>query len=225
MLEPSFLRHSGWVGPEQLNRCLHIIGVGATGSNIALLAAKMGWTKFEIWDNDQVEDHNLPNQAYNPEHLGMNKVEALKDVLLKFNPRIEVKTNQKFFNKKDIIDTDGPVVLTTDSMSSRKEIMASCLMNPCVEHVFETRLGFKHGEIAIVDNLDADHVQKWVSTLRRDDEIEEGPCNTRICSTLVNLVASMVVHQLCEKYSSAVWTPKSRTLIQMDPDVLVASFN
>ena len=40
----SFMRHSGFVGPDDCNHLtLNIIGVGATGSMIAMIAARMGW--------------------------------------------------------------------------------------------------------------------------------------------------------------------------------------
>lgn len=73
----SFLRHAGWVGPEDLNDTLTIIGCGAVGSNLALIAAKMGFHEFDLWDADIVEPHNLANQAYDVEHIGMKKVAAL----------------------------------------------------------------------------------------------------------------------------------------------------
>ena len=57
----SFLRHAGWVGPEDLTDTINIIGCGATGSHIALAAAKAGFHSFQLWDADIVENHNADN--------------------------------------------------------------------------------------------------------------------------------------------------------------------
>ena len=64
MSQVSFLRHAGWVGPEDLTTPLVIIGCGAVGSHVALCAAKMGFSNFILFDADVVEAHNLPNQTY-----------------------------------------------------------------------------------------------------------------------------------------------------------------
>jgi len=51
----SFLRAAGWIGPEELQDTITIIVCGAVGSNTALLAAKMGFHNFNIWDADIVD--------------------------------------------------------------------------------------------------------------------------------------------------------------------------
>jgi len=99
----SFLRHSGWVGPEDFTEPLNIIGTGAVGSHVAVLAARMGFHKFRLWDHDLVEPHNLANQVFDHNHIGMPKVEAVKDVLTRFNPAIMVETHQKFFESNDLL--------------------------------------------------------------------------------------------------------------------------
>ena len=39
-----------------------VIGAGATGSFITLALAKMGVRHITVYDDDTVEEHNLPNQ-------------------------------------------------------------------------------------------------------------------------------------------------------------------
>lgn len=202
MTEVSFLRHAGFFSPEDAET-LNIIGVGATGSNIGLIAAKMGFHSFKVWDADIVESHNLPNQIYDVEHVGMRKVDAFKSVLQRFNPNIKVETHPYFFeaSHKLLLD-DGPLVLTVDTMSARKDIHSAFHMNYLVNKVYETRLGFDYGELNIVDNMNVVQSTNWVNCLRSDSELSEGPCNLRICTTLVGLVASYTVHTICASLSS-----------------------
>ena len=216
----SFLRHAGWFGPEDATT-LNIIGVGATGSYIGLTAAKMGFHSFRVWDPDLVESHNLPNQIYDADHVGKKKVEAFKEVLQRFNPSIKVDTHDYYFssNHKDLLD--GPLVLTVDTMSARKEIYETFKNNWKVDKVFETRLGFDFGELNIIDNMDLSSNKNWFSSLRDDKDLPEGPCNLRICTTLVNMVASYTVHCICSMLVSQKqgtdWKKNSKTLFNLDP--------
>tara|TARA_R110001599_G_scaffold21628_2_gene81010 strand:+ start:129 stop:833 length:705 start_codon:yes stop_codon:yes gene_type:complete len=203
--EVSFLRHSGWFSPEDANeKTLNIIGVGATGSWIGLTAARMGFHSFRIWDADLVESHNLPNQIYNSNHINSKKVDAFEEVLKAFNPRIEVEKHDYFFESskhKDLLD--GPLVLTVDTMSARRDIYDAFNLNWAVEKVFETRLGFDYAELNILNNLNPIELESWIKNLKSDDEIEEGPCNLRVCSTLTSMISGFTVHKICDMLSSS----------------------
>lgn len=195
--EVDFTRHSGWVSPQELNNTLLIIGCGATGSRIALAAARMGFHNFILYDKDVVEAHNLPNQVYFPQHVGMNKVDALEQILKEFNPRIEVETHCEWFSKDTEVSVPATWILTVDSMSARKDIFHAFYGNPLVDYVIHTAIGIFNGEIDILDPMDFEATKKWHELLKNDDEIPDGPCNLQICSTFVDLVANYAVHQAC----------------------------
>jgi hypothetical protein len=222
MSSVSFLRHAGWFGPEDA-QTLNIVGVGATGSHIGLIAAKMGFHNFRVWDADIVEDHNLPNQIYDVEHVGKPKVEAFKSVLQRFNPSINVETHNYFFDSSHKSFLDGPLVLTVDTMSARKEAVSTFKLNWKVNKVFETRLGFDFGELNIVDNMDVLETDAWSECLLDDKDLPEGPCNLRICTTLVSMVASYTVHCICamlnSKRSDNEWSYSKKTLFNLDPKI------
>ena len=213
----SFQRHNGFVSPEMLTDTLNIIGVGATGSNVALAAAKMGFTRFRIWDHDLVEAHNLPNQAYDIEHVGLPKVEALKNVLQRFNPEVTVEANQCYFTASEHgSDLEGPLVLTVDTMKARKEITACFEGNFMIDTVIESRLGFDFGTVSIIDCTSSDAILEWNNSLMDDDDVPEGPCGFRICATMVGIISNFMVQQLCKKYSmekrAETWNPSTKTV-------------
>ena len=219
----SFLRHAAWFGPEDAQP-LNIIGVGATGSWIGLVAAKMGFHKFRIWDADIVEDHNLPNQIYDLEHVGKSKVDSFESVLTRFNPGIEVEKHNYFFTQEHKHLLDGPLILTVDTMSARKEIYETFKLNWKVQKVFETRIGFDYGELNIIDNLNTTHLEEWRSTLVDDKDIPDGPCNLRICTTLVTKIAGFTVHNVCSMLSSSRrntdWNPARKTMFDLKDTAL-----
>ena len=83
---------------------------------------------LNIYDFDDVEIHNIPNQYYDTEDLGKLKAEALADKLHAINPNITVKcTHQQYYlymmKKHPGIDQmSGYVFLLVDSMKIRKEL-------------------------------------------------------------------------------------------------------
>ena len=206
MTQVSFLRHGAFFGPEDAeNKTFCLIGAGATGSWTALMAAKMGWHNFLVWDADIVESHNLPNQAYDIEHLGQKKVFALKQVLERFNPNISVKTYDHFFdanNPDHLSELSDYVFIAVDSLDTRKDIYEAIKLHPFVNVIFETRMGFTHAELNIVDSSDVTKIDELISMLKTDEEVTEAACNERIITSLVTIVSSALVHHLCYHASS-----------------------
>ncbi|HZX45308.1 MAG TPA: sulfur carrier protein ThiS adenylyltransferase ThiF [Candidatus Nanoarchaeia archaeon] len=75
----------------RLNRIkIGIAGAGGLGSNCALNLVRSGFKKLKIVDFDKVEFSNLNRQFYFYEQVGKEKIEALKENLLKINPDLEL---------------------------------------------------------------------------------------------------------------------------------------
>ena len=100
----SFLRHASFFSPFLNPPQLVILGCGATGSNIAMLAARMGFVEFQLWDADVVESHNLPNQVFDNCQIGTSKVLALEQKLKAFNPEIKVTVFNRFWYQDDALE-------------------------------------------------------------------------------------------------------------------------
>ncbi|MAH45911.1 hypothetical protein CMI37_08770 [Candidatus Pacearchaeota archaeon] len=195
----NFLRHSAFFGPEDsIDKTLNIIGVGATGSWVGLVAAKMGWQKFRVWDADIVESHNLPNQIYDFKDIGKPKVEAFKDQLLQFNPNVEVMTHNEFYtNEKDRDLIEDFVFVGVDTLSARKDIISGLQSHLLVDAIFETQMGFQHATLNYFKPTERRRIEEYVTLLKTDEEVEESACNARIMTTLSCIVASSVVQNIC----------------------------
>ena len=70
-----------------------IAGLGGLGSNVAYALARIGVGHLHLIDFDRVDITNLNRQQYFMEHVGMYKTDALKGLLLKINPDLEIKTD------------------------------------------------------------------------------------------------------------------------------------
>lgn len=89
-----------------------IAGVGGLGSNIAVSLARAGIGRLILVDFDCVEKSNLSRQHYFTNQIGMIKVNALKDTILRvnksvkvdvFNYRLKKNTMDKPFHDVDVI--------------------------------------------------------------------------------------------------------------------------
>jgi molybdopterin/thiamine biosynthesis adenylyltransferase len=163
----------------------------------------MGWHHFRVWDLDIVESHNLPNQIYDNKHIGMKKVDAFKEILLRFNPHCIIETNDIFYTSHDFADSmEGAVFIAVDSLKARKDIMQGLKLNPMIDLILETKMGFTHAEMNFINPLDSKTINNYIEMLKDDKDVEESACNARIITTLVTIVSSNLVHELCTFYKN-----------------------
>lgn len=206
-MQVNFLRHSAFFAPEDAQeRVLNIIGVGATGSWVGLIAAKMGWHNFRIWDADIVESHNLPNQIYGVKHIGMKKVDAFEQVLKEFNPQVQVQKFDRFFTTaedKTNFSFGSYVFIAVDSLAARKDIIDSIADNFFVELAVESQMGFTHANVNYFEPSDYDKIASYKNMLKDDSEVTESACNERIITTLTTIVASEIVQNISAHASAS----------------------
>lgn len=189
----SVIRHQSVFDPSRYSDLpLHIVGAGATGSRVFMALLELGLTNITVWDYDIVEAHNLANQAYLHHHIGLPKVDALKDL-------VALKTgNAPFkgqFRNERVTDQqlEGVVFLLTDTMASRREIMENQSFDT-VLWVFETRMAATHGNVVRFNPHSRKERQAWFDSLISDEGGEISPCGTSISvGPTASLIANMVV--------------------------------
>ncbi len=81
-----------------------IAGCGGLGSNCAVALARVGIGRLVIADFDLVEKGNLNRQFYFVDQIGMLKVAALKQNLLRVNPELRVNAFDIRLCQSDIIE-------------------------------------------------------------------------------------------------------------------------
>lgn len=75
-------------------KTIGIAGAGGLGSNAAVSLARSGIGRLIIVDFDIVETSNLNRQYYFLDQIGMKKVDALKENILRINQRVIIDTIQ-----------------------------------------------------------------------------------------------------------------------------------
>ena len=113
-----------------------IVGVGSVGSTIAENLSRCGVKNIKLFDFDTVESHNIVNQMFTHEMIGKKKVDAMKEILTKINPDINVQTKPEGWNGEKL---SGYVFLAVDNIDLRREICQKFFDNPFIKAVFDVR--------------------------------------------------------------------------------------
>ncbi|MEM0135552.1 MAG: ThiF family adenylyltransferase [Thermoplasmatales archaeon] len=100
-----------------------IVGLGGTGSSVAIQLARMGVRKLLLIDKDTIEDTNL-TRVYGSTiaDIGRPKVEVIKKHIRSFSRDTKVKTLRRDVTKEDVTDEliQSDIIFgCTDNLSSR----------------------------------------------------------------------------------------------------------
>jgi sulfur carrier protein ThiS adenylyltransferase len=105
-----------------------IAGAGGIGSVVAISLARVGVGRLIIADYDAIEPSNLNRQQYFQDQIGMPKVEALRENLLRINPNadyiiyldcITAENIQPIFGTEDIL-------VEAFDKADQKEMLIEC---------------------------------------------------------------------------------------------------
>jgi molybdopterin/thiamine biosynthesis adenylyltransferase len=188
------IRHMELFDNEKFNTPVTIIGAGALGSWLALFLAKLGITDITVYDFDEVESHNIANQAFNIHDIGKTKTQALQDIIaVQTNHKINIK-NEKYTNQR----LNGIVFLMVDSMKERKRIWEQSIkLKPAVKLMIEARMGLNMGRVYNVNPIDLEQGKRYEETLYSDDESEVSACGASMTViTTATAIASWCARQL-----------------------------
>jgi molybdopterin/thiamine biosynthesis adenylyltransferase len=108
-----------------------IAGCGSGGGQVALQLAMAGVRKFTLFDRDVLEAENVIRHVCGRRYIGQLKVDAVADVLLDRNPRIEVDPRRvdlmECADLPDHVRKSSVVVLATDNEPSRYRVNQLCV--------------------------------------------------------------------------------------------------
>lgn len=123
-------RHTPKIHEKLKKAVVGIAGAGGLGSNVAIALARVGVGKLIIADFDVVEPSNLNRQQYFVDQLGMPKVDALKENLIRINPYLDIETRNVFldtFNIPEIFSTARIVVEAFDKAEAKAMLINTIL--------------------------------------------------------------------------------------------------
>jgi hypothetical protein len=192
--EARFQRQLDIVSPEQLAFPIVVIGAGAIGSATVIALAKMGCSDITVWDDDILEEHNIPNQLCKPAMVGWPKVEALKELTLELT-ELTIKTEDRRYRGQKL---RGVVIAAVDSMDARQVIWKRVKLDVDVPLLIDARMGAEFTRLYAVRPCDPEEIDFYEANLYSSAQAERLPCSARsiiYCPTVVAGFIALLVKQ------------------------------
>ena len=116
-----YLRQQSMINQTKLAELrIAIIGAGSIGSFTALALTKMGCEHLTLWDKDTVELHNVSNQFFNKDSIGIPKVVATTQECQRYTPKkVDIDFFHDYYEGQNL-DNFDVVIALTDNIEGRK---------------------------------------------------------------------------------------------------------
>ena len=95
-------RHTPGIYDKLKKATVGVAGLGGLGSAVAVALTRMGLGTLILVDYDVVEPSNLNRQQFPIDQIGMHQTEAIKTILEKINPYVQIKAFRKVLNSDNI---------------------------------------------------------------------------------------------------------------------------
>lgn len=123
---------------EEINRQIHVVGVGAIGSTLCENLTRLGVTELYIYDFDTVSAHNITNQMFKETQIGMLKVDAVEEIIKEINPLVTVHKFSSGLTEPYVLN--GYIFLCVDNIDLRRTITEVNRYNMNTAAIFDFRM-------------------------------------------------------------------------------------
>lgn len=210
-------KHSEFFDPEKLHgKPVHIIGLGAIGSNVAETLARLGIDSMHLYDFDTVDAPNIANQIYFPHQMTMLKTEATAENLKRINPEIKLTLHNDGWTETDMLN--GHIFLAVDNIATRKAILALNKFNPNIISVsdFRMRLTDAQHYAAKWNDLRQKEIMLKASDFTEKEAKEATPVSA--CGTTLSVYPTIkaIVALGVANWMNIILTGENKTLIMLD---------
>lgn len=178
--------------PVNVKGKCHIIGCGSVGSTVAALLARLGVTKFVLYDFDKVEAHNLANQMFVHADIKAEKVDAVKRIITEINPDAE-STIEIYREGYDNQKLNGYVFLCVDNIDLRREICQKNRMNRMIKAVFDFRTRLEDAQHYAANWADMKQVENLIKTMDFSHDEAHAATPVTACGTALGVAPTVWV--------------------------------
>ena len=200
-----FLRQKDLVDAKIFKTPISIVGIGGIGSFLTLTLAKMGFEDISVYDDDTVEDHNLPNQLYRTKDRGFSKTSGLFDMVDTFTG-VNIKPYNKKWLTKD--SRKGVLISAVDNMDTRQAMFIHAVSNKQTIPLFmDGRMGRLQAEVYTVKTDKKSDIKTYEKRLWRPDQVAPLRCTEKAIIYNVLFIASMICSQLKLALEGKIYKP------------------
>lgn len=178
--------------PVNVKGKCHIIGCGSVGSTVAALLARLGVTKFVLYDFDRVEAHNLANQMFIHKDIKTEKVDAVKRIITEINPDAEptVEICREGYSDQKL---NGYIFLCVDNIDLRREICQKHRMNRMIKAVFDFRTRLEDAQHYAANWADMKQVDNLIKTMDFSHDEAHAATPVTACGTELGVAPTVWV--------------------------------
>lgn len=181
-------RHTPGVYEKLKKACIGIAGCGGLGSSAAVALSRAGVGKLIVADFDVVEPSNLNRQQYFVDQIGMPKVQALKENLVRMNPVVKVIAKKLRLTRVNIrsVFERADVIIEAFDKADQKAMLAEAVLTDLPGKPLILGLGMAgYGFNQILHSRDAGNL------FICGDEVSEAGPNFGLMAPRVGLTAHM----------------------------------
>ncbi|MBE0661664.1 MAG: sulfur carrier protein ThiS adenylyltransferase ThiF [Bacteroidales bacterium] len=119
-----------WIYDTLKTKTVGIAGCGGLGSNCAMALARVGIGRLIVADFDVVSNSNLNRQYFFNDQIGMLKVYALKENLLRVNADVKVNAFDLRLCSNDILEvfSDCDVIIEAFDLAKMKQMIIETVL-------------------------------------------------------------------------------------------------
>lgn len=204
--------------PVMVRSKCHIIGCGSVGSTVAENLARLGITKFALYDFDHVEAHNIANQMFVQSDIKAAKVEATKRIITDINPDAAptIEIHPEGYKDQRL---GGYVFLCVDNIDLRREICQKNRMNRSIKAVFDFRTRLEDAQHYAANWGDMRHVDNMLKSM--DFSHDEAHAATPVTACGTELGVAPTVRAICAlgvaNFMNFVRGVDLKTIVVCDP--------
>ena len=187
------------INAHEVSEPINVIGCGALGSWIAFFLLKMGFRNVHVYDYDTIEEHNIPNQLFKENQIGMKKTQAMHVLYKEFfndcDNRITV--HEEKITEDNAFALRGIIFCAVDTMEGRKTIYETAFKySPNATLWIEGRLSIWGAYIYSIDRMT--NLEQYEKTFYKDTEAEVSACGTSQTAlpSAVNCASTMLMQMI-----------------------------
>jgi hypothetical protein len=182
-------KHLEFFNPLEIEEDIHIIGVGAIGSNLALMLTRLGCNNIHLYDFDKVEAINIANQNYFHQHINATKLQATKSIMKAINPEQEIELHEEGWTPESTLS--GYVFLCLDNIDTRRDVVNVCKNNKYVKAILDFRLGLDDAQHYMADNSDKKAIQRLLESMAFTHEEAKKALPVSACGTSLSVLPTI----------------------------------
>ncbi len=149
-------RHTPGIYDKLKKATVGVAGLGGLGSAVAIALTRMGLGTLILVDYDVVEPSNLNRQQFPIDQIGTPKTEAIKIILEKINPYVQVKVIRKHLNMDNVPELFKSVDILVECFDRAEE--KKMLLETAAEFLPNT---FFIGASGLAGYGDSNSIKTW----------------------------------------------------------------